>query len=354
MTIEQARQRANRTITTIADGIDPNALKRANEAREITLRECLTEYIDSRTTLKESTAKEYRRTLEQYLADWLDKPLLNINRDKVECRHKRIGKTSPTRANKAMRILRAIFEYAHGKYEDESGNPVILHNPVKRLSHAKAWYKETRRANYIKSTDIGPWFNSVNTAPDWMNSTNPEADRDYMLLILFTGLRRNEAAGLRWGDVDLQHNALTITETKNSHPHTLPLTSFLVELFRHRKAATEDDPFVFPGKGKSGHLVEPKKAVARIREKTGIYFTVHDLRRTFITIAESLGIRDYTLKRLLNHRSGGDVTDGYIITDVDRLREPMQQITDKLLLLATKPANMVSIEQHKKASNQTP
>ena len=62
-----------------------------------------------------------------------------------------------------------------------------------------------------------------------------------------------------------------------------------------------------------------------------IQFTVHDLRRTFITIAESLDISAHALKRLLNHKMTGDITAGYIVTDVERLRKPMQQITDYFL-----------------------
>jgi len=53
--------------------------------------------------------------------------------------------------------------------------------------------------------------------------------------------------------------------------------------------------------------------------------------RTFITIAESLEISAYALKKLLNHRMGNDVTYGYLIMDVERLRKPMQHITDTLL-----------------------
>ncbi|MBN8521499.1 MAG: integrase, partial [Alphaproteobacteria bacterium] len=48
-------------------------------------------------------------------------------------------------------------------------------------------------------------------------------------------------------------------------------------------------------------------------------------RRTFITIAESLEISAYALKRLINHRVT-DVTGGYIIVDVERLRSPVQKI----------------------------
>ena len=54
------------------------------------------------------------------------------------------------------------------------------------------------------------------------------------------------------------------------------------------------------------------------------------LRRTFITIAESLDIPYYALKRLLNHSQANDVTAGYIINDVERLREPMDKISNKI------------------------
>ena len=68
----------------------------------------------------------------------------------------------------------------------------------------------------------------------------------------------------------------------------------------------------------------------KIRSNSGVHFTVHDLRRTFITIAESLDISAYAVKSLVNHSTGGDVTAGYIIMDVERLRAPMQKITDAI------------------------
>lgn len=81
--------------------------------------------------------------------------------------------------------------------------------------------------------------------------------------------------------------------------------------------------------------MEPRKQMAKVIEATDIHFTVYDLRRTFITTAESLDISAYALKRLLNHtlnhKMNNDVTSGYIITDVERLRQSMQIITNFLL-----------------------
>ena len=154
--------------------------------------------------------------------------------------------------------------------------------------------------------------------------------RDYLLLILFTGLRRQEAATLKWEQVDLKAKTLTIIDTKNWQPHTLPLSDYLYTLLLNSQQNTKSS-YVFPGTGESGHIIEPRKQMAKVIEATGIQFTVHDLRRTFITVAESLDIASYALKRLLNHKMNGDVTAGYIMLDVERLRKPMQMITDYLL-----------------------
>ena len=76
---------------------------------------------------------------------------------------------------------------------------------------------------------------------------------------------------------------------------------------------------------------DPKKQLAKAREISKLYFNIHDLRRTFITIAESLDVPKYALKQLINHKDARDVTAGYIIMDVERLRQPMNDITDYIL-----------------------
>jgi len=90
--------------------------------------------------------------------------------------------------------------------------------------------------------------------------------------------------------------------------------------------------------------------MVKVTQASGVEFTVHDLRRTFITIAESLDISAYALKRLMNHKMGGDVTAGYIVTDVERLRKPMQLITDYILkcMGVIKSAEIIAIQPMEK------
>ena len=49
--------------------------------------------------------------------------------------------------------------------------------------------------------------------------------------------------------------------------------------------------------------------------------SAHDLRRTFITVAESVDISPLALKALVNHSLGRDVTSGYVVMTAERLRE---------------------------------
>lgn len=139
---------------------------------------------------------------------------------------------------------------------------------------------------------------------------------------------------LQWENVDLSACTLHLPKTKNGDPLNLPLSTFLVDLLTERKKQAGSSPFVFPGPGKEGHLMETKKFLLRVSAGSGVTFTLHDLRRTFITIAESLDVPYYALKRLLNHRANSDVTGGYIVVNAERLRGPVEQVAARILELA--------------------
>lgn len=96
-----------------------------------------------------------------------------------------------------------------------------------------------------------------------------ETLRDYLLLILFTGLRRQEAAKLKWSEIDLKTKTLKVIDTKNNQPHTLPLSDFLYNLLEQRKQSTTSD-YVFPGTGKDGYIIEPRKQMARVTKVSDV------------------------------------------------------------------------------------
>jgi len=101
-------------------------------------------------------------------------------------------------------------------------------------------------------------------------------------------------------------------------------------------------------------LIEPKRQIQKVIEQSNVQFTIHDLRRTFITIADSLEISAYAIKRLVNHKMKDDVTAGYIISDIERLRGPMQRITDSLLEFSKKnePKKVILLEVGRKKTTK--
>lgn len=318
-TTDEARRIAKDKLYLMAQGIDPNKMDEEQKKEIITLNDVLKSYQFMRKNLKETTKQDYEYLLNKYLPDWLGKRMIDINKEMIIARHALLGKTNgEVTANGVMRVLRAMFSHAHATYD------ICEINPVSYLSKVKAWFPERRRNTYIKAHQLKAWWDGVQ---DLENDTM----RDFLTFLLFTGLRRNEAASLRWSDIDFVDRTFTINKTKNGDPLTLPLGAYMLELFEQRRKRYHNYEFVFPGTGKEGYLAEPKKGIYRVIQNTGIQFTCHDLRRTFVTIAESLDLSHYSIKRLVNHRMTSDVTSGYIIYNVERLRSAVDKIETFIL-----------------------
>jgi integrase len=246
----------------------------------------------------------------------------------IELRRPTHQRTSgEAQANTVMHLLGALLNFASVNYELD-GKPIILVNPVKRLSHNRRWYPEQRRQTVLADHKLPDWFDTV------MALRHPTV-RDYLLLLLFTGLRKNEAATLRWTDIDLQSKVLTVRRevAKNGKEHRLPLSDFLFNLLSERFLNRGNCEYVFPGRGKKHHLVDSDHVIKGVAKKADCSFILHDARRTFLTVAERLALSYVVLKKLANHAGKNDTTFGYVVVDVERLREPMQRITNELLRL---------------------
>jgi integrase len=319
----------------VAFGEDVVESDRLDHAREVTLEDAFKQFKRARSNLKPSTVRHYEGFVKLAFASWKARALVKITKDQVAERHRALTREhGPCYADGAMRFLRSVMNFASWAYESPEGTPLLPENPVSRLSRTRAWNGAKRRTTVVKPTQLKAWFEAVGALqrlpedPEVLD-TQSALVADYLVLLILTGLRRTEAAQLKWVNVDLEGKTLTVRDTKNRDDHTLPLSDYLHELLERRRKVSEGE-FVFPGTGESGCLTEPRPQMAKVTKASGVAFTLHDLRRTFATVAESLDIPAYALKRLLNHRSQ-DVTFGYVIVDVDRLRKPMQSITDYML-----------------------
>src|SRR6516165_8039927 len=335
LSLEQARAEARKAMLGLAAGIDP----RAKKPSAATLGAICDAYV-ALTSLKPRTAESYREAAKRYFADWLDRPIGAITREMVENRHKRIAADVAARdraaiarhakdhlrraerterdwpeasarhralfeaarereprsghavANGAMRVLRLLWNFAADKAPSLGPNPVRLR---------KAWFKVARRERLVKADDLKKFHDAVTALP------NP-ITRDFVRLLLFTGLRRREAAALKWSDVDLAGGVIRLqaAATKSGRKLDVPMSDVVRDLLVARRALG-NARFVFPANSKSGHIEEPRAALDLVAAATGIAVSVHDLRRTFISTAESVDISPIALKALVNHAVGGDV-----------------------------------------------
>ena len=339
-TPEKAREDAIKAIAELTRGENPNDKKREQKASSVTLEEAFNTYLEARE-LKANTRRSMTYHLNRYFADWKNTPLPHVTKARVEKKHQELGEFSQAEANLAMRYLRAVFNWAQAHYERADGSPILAENPVKRLSQVRAWYRVGRRTTIISAEQLPAWYQSVQEIRGEGQTPKDRLSMDYLLICLFTGLRKNEAAALKWADIDFRAKTLTVRDTKNHEDHTLPLADFLLALFKERKQGA-DSLFVFPGTGKGGFLVEPKRQIEKVEKRSGVPFCLHDLRRVFASVAASV-VSAYELKRLMNHKNGSDVTLGYVVPGVDGLRAPMQKVTDRILELVqvanANPAN---------------
>ncbi len=329
--VEDARKRAVQLGVDLANGIDPMEAKRAERIKGKTLLNVYEDYIDTRD-LSDNTKSNYKTIMNSHLSAWKDKPLKSINRDMISDKHKEISQFSATAANKSMRLLRALFNFAY-HYVDEDGKSLFPDNPVKSLTARNSWNKEGKRIGLVKEYEIAAWFAAVLQIKDDNINSPGSIVSDYLQMACLTGMRRREVTGMRWDEVDLKEKSFLRDHTKNGEALYLPLSDYLYRLLVEREESRVNE-YVFPGRFGKGGFCEPKIQIEIVREISGVYFTSHDLRRTFITNAEQLAIPHYTLKRIVNHKADDDVTRRYVQLTIEHLRDPMQKIEDHFLKMA--------------------
>lgn len=185
ITVEEARKQAKTLLGSVAKGDDPIAEKKTQKVNAMTLKQVLNDYFKARKDLKPRTLNDYHCVLHEVVPDWLDKPITKITREMIAKRHTQHGTTnSRARANNAMRVLRALFNFAMYEYQTGDGHPIITINPVKYLSHTRAWYRVDRKQTFIKPHQLSDWYKAVIILVETHNYRNALLWHDYFLFLI--------------------------------------------------------------------------------------------------------------------------------------------------------------------------
>lgn len=302
---ELALGRPEKTDTTLS--ARPSA---ATEWSGPTLRKAIEEYVGVKR-LKARTAADYQLCLGRYWADYLEQPLAALDGDAVLSRFRDIQ--SPAQANYSLRIIRAVFRFHNAAHDDS------LPIPTSKVLALEGAHSIAPRSRLIPDDKQRSWYVAVQYRTGRIAG-------DLFIFLACTGLRLGEALSLTWADVDLLGKSLTIKDTKNGRPHSLPIGRRAVALLEARRDCGEGSSVaVF-------HINQRnvRKAVARVIAACPVAWSSHDLRRGFVSLAVRLNIPDRAVKRLVNH-SERDVTGRhYVHLGLDALRPYMQSIEDAL------------------------
>lgn len=313
MDAKQARDAARQTLVGMRGGTNPNEERRRARARGITLREALDLHLAAKP-LSPRTKDDYRYNCEQYLSDWLDRPLAELGADRsgVRDRHRRITERhgAPS-ADNAFRIFRAVYNRGLREHPDLPPNPC-----------GNVDYHGLRRRKVDAPTDrLKAWGKAV-------LGLHP-VRRDLHLFMVLTGMRRTSACEARASDLDIASGRLHVPKPKggSTRAFDLPLSGPLAALLGHRVEENprlhRKTPWLFPAESKSGHVAE----VAQ-HELDGL--TGHALRHTFATLAVQAGVPLLELKYLLNH-AASNVTMGYIHVGPEHLRKHQETASRYIL-----------------------
>ena len=295
----QSLAAARRVMLTIkadvAKGRDPAAERQAERRAAITsptFRGLADEYLNRHAIGRDPdkphkrTWKEDQRILDTYLKDWHGRKAESITRREVIALLDEIADRAPTMSNRVLACLRKVYNFGVAKDR-------VAHTPAHQVPPPGGVERERDRIyNADELRKLWEAFDGVTC--------------NIHRLVLVTGQRLNEVAGMTWNELDFDNAIWTVpaSRMKSKRVHIVPLSEMALGILR--KVPRLDDEFVFPSPRLGQPIKNLGKAAIRVKETSGIKdFRSHDLRRTCGTGITKLGFSRFVMDRCLGHLEPG-------------------------------------------------
>jgi integrase len=312
LSLSKAREAAAAVMGDVAKGRNPAAERKeaaaAEWAKRVRGRLTLTVLFQDWARLhlihrRPRYAAEAVRALRHGFAKHLDRPAEDLDRavvvhalDSLSRRHKEKGKgKSSIRHGTAIAGRTAAYGRACFAWAMKRGT--VPTNPFAELPMPTSI---TKRERVLGDEEPGAIWRAAGEAPLPYGAI--------VRLLMLTGQRREEVAGMTWAELseDLATWTIPATRTKNGIPHLVPLSQPARELlhalpFEHQRAKLA---LVFPGE-RGTPFSGWSKAKSALDTASGVSgWWLHDLRRTLATGLQRLGVRLEVTEAVLNHLSG--------------------------------------------------
>ncbi|MCW5631906.1 MAG: integrase family protein [Rubrivivax sp.] len=236
------------------------------------------------------------------------KPMTRISAEDMRAVYRTASARGRRRGIYAMQVTRAVFNW-HGI--KVPGNPLGKDVAGKdRIVLGKT----SGNPKPIPPERLAAWWSAA-TALEGREAA------DYFRVLLLSGARPGELAGVAMRNFDAAGSRLILRDTKNRLDHIVLLPRQAAQIVERYAKGKRAGQRIFK-------VVDGRKALTAINLAAGTSVKPHGLRATFASVAEEL-VSAYTLKRLLNHLDSDDVTGGhYILKSESQLRAAWQAVAD--------------------------
>jgi integrase len=235
---------------------------------------------DCATRNKSSTREEYRRLLNRYFS--FQKNVSDVTRRDISNAVASI-KDAPSERHHAFVAIRTLMNWCtrHGMIEASPVPPLSF----KSQPRARILSDDELRIVWQRAEDYGYPYGRI------------------IQLLILTGQRRGEIAGLRRSWIKDSKIIFPQGFTKNKREHLIPIGPLARATI---DGLPEISDLLFPARGSDDRPYNGWSKSKRLFDKpidiAG--YTLHDLRRTYSSNMARLGVPIHVTEKLLNHASG--------------------------------------------------
>jgi integrase len=291
--LAEARKAAADALHQLANGTDPAAAKliseaeaqrqsagRAKDTFDVLVAQFIAQYARKKT--RENTARQTEHILNKLvLSKWHRRTVHDIRRRDVIDLIEGLAEDRPIMANRALATLSKFFNWL-------ASRDVIAASPCAGVPRPS---KERARDRVLTDEEV----KSLWTACDAVG--NPVGG--FVKMMLLTGQRRSEVAGMRRSEIVGDVWVLPPDRTKNGRKHEVPLSPQALAII---EALPPGDCLFGAGERVFGGYSRAKNSIDQQVQLSP--WTFHDLRRTMASGMAALGIALPVIERVLNHISG--------------------------------------------------
>ena len=279
--LSEARQEARRVLAEKQLGkVRPTHTAWEDAVAEF-LREC-------ETRNKPRTVSDYRRLLSRHFP-FKRASVADIGPREIVRRLSALNAT-PAEKHHAFTAIRRFYSWC-------LANHIVEENPTARMRVPPPGKSRDR---VLSDDELRAVWNAARTLRTPFHGI--------VALLCLTGARRSEVAALRWEWITEDRIEWPAEAVKNGRRHAIPVGDEVLAVLASLPRQS-GSPYVFPALRQSRETTTTfngwGKPKARFDEECGAAgWTLHDLRRTYASGMQRLGVRLEVTEALLNHRSG--------------------------------------------------